>query len=352
MIFSSNNETELSQFDELLSLTISNLNDKSLKTPSEIGSLIGTKLEPYVKDLMSEIAEGTPFENSIELISGQKFPDILAKKYFGVEVKTTTQNHWKTTGNSIFEGTRVDGVERIFMLFGKLAAPIEFKYRPYEDCLSDIVVTHSPRYQIDMELPVGATIFDKIDTTYDELRNLENPIVPIVDYYKSKLKPGDNLWWIDQSNEKSSNLIVKMWNNLSPNEKKEIIIQAFIFFPEILSNSPTKFSRVALWLVTVKGVVCPNVRDLFTAGGKEEYISADGRLIVPKVFFKLIENLNEIVNELSSTPSEVLSEFWEVPIRRGNFLSTWIRLIAINANTLPDLSGVNVVGILLKEISF
>ena len=82
---------------------------------------------------MSELAVGTPFEDSIELIGGQKFPDIIAKKFYGIEVKTTTQNHWKTTGNSVLESTRVDNVERIFMLFAKLASPIEFRCRPYEE---------------------------------------------------------------------------------------------------------------------------------------------------------------------------------------------------------------------------
>ena len=39
------------------------------------------------------------------------------------------------------------------MLFGKLGGKTaEFKCRPYEDCLSDIAVTHSPRYLINMEL--------------------------------------------------------------------------------------------------------------------------------------------------------------------------------------------------------
>ena len=73
------------------------------------------KLEPYVGNVMTELAVGTAFENSIEVIGGQKFPDIVAKKFYGIEVKTTTQNHWKTTGNSVLESTRVDDVERIFM---------------------------------------------------------------------------------------------------------------------------------------------------------------------------------------------------------------------------------------------
>ena len=47
---------------------------------------------------MSELAVGTPFEDSIELIGGQKFPDIIAKKFYGIEVKTTVHGCFFQTG--------------------------------------------------------------------------------------------------------------------------------------------------------------------------------------------------------------------------------------------------------------
>lgn len=124
MIISTNPEPERNEFDLLLASTVSMLNSKAANSSNKINTLLGRNLEPYVKNLMTELAHGTTFESSIELIGGQKFPDIIAKKYYGIEVKTTTQNHWKTTGNSVMEGTRVEDVERIFMLFAKLAAPI------------------------------------------------------------------------------------------------------------------------------------------------------------------------------------------------------------------------------------
>src|SRR5690554_5148707 len=145
---------------------------------------MGRNLEPYVRDVMTDLAVGTPFEDSIELIGGQKFPDIIAKKYYGVEIKTTTKNHWRTTGNSIMESTRIEDVERIYMLFGKLGAPIKFKSRIYQECLAEVVVTHSPRYLIDMNLEEGNTIFDKINTPYDILRRSESPAKPIINYYR------------------------------------------------------------------------------------------------------------------------------------------------------------------------
>jgi len=199
MLISENPVPHKSEFANLLNATVDTLNTHARKSPTVIEKLTGNKLESYAGGIMAELAVGTPFENSIEVVGGQKFPDIVAKKYYGVEVKTTTQNHWKTTGNSVLESTRITDVERIFMLFGKLGRPISFKCRAYEACLSAVVVTHSPRYLTDMNLPEGHTIFDKIDIPYDTLRQRKNPIKPITEYYKSKLRPGQELWWIQDT---------------------------------------------------------------------------------------------------------------------------------------------------------
>lgn len=209
MVISSNPEPNKLIFQSLLDNTVQTLTDQSKKSQKVYLDLLGNKLENVVADVMSEKAKGTPFENSIELISGQKFPDIIANKYYGVEVKTTKQNHWTTTGNSVLEGTRVDGIERIFMLFGKMVSPVQFKCRPYEDCLSDVVVTHSPRYLINMDLQAGQTIFDKLDIPYDMLRNSPNPIKPITDYYRQFLKAGEEVWWLEQDEPKSTGLIIR-----------------------------------------------------------------------------------------------------------------------------------------------
>lgn len=125
MIVSVNSDPHKKEFSALLKATIDELNTQAKKSPARIEKLKGNKLEPFACNLMTDLAAGTPFENSIELIGGQKFPDIVAKNFYGIEVKTTAQNHWKTTGNSVLESTRVEDVERIFMLFGKLGKPIE-----------------------------------------------------------------------------------------------------------------------------------------------------------------------------------------------------------------------------------
>lgn len=350
MIVSVNPQPNKSEFDALLIATLQELNAHAKNPSKKIETLLGRNLEPYVKDLMAELAMGTAFENSIELIGGQKFPDIVVKKYYGVEVKTTTQNHWKTTGNSVLEGTRVEDVERIFMLFAKMASPIEFRCRPYEEVLSEIVVTHSPRYLIDMDLEVGKTIFDKINMPYDTLRKKENPIRPIVDYYKSILKPGEELWWMDvENNSKPSNIVIRIWNNLSLKEKQELKNRAMVFFPELFGNSNDKFSRLAIWLVTREAVVCPNVRDLFSAGGKNDYqIGKEVLTKVPRIFINLFENLPTIVETITQTPAFELSGYWETVTSENNKLIDWIDLVAKHANKIKDAKHLDIKQILAK----
>ena len=343
MIISANPEPNREEFDVLLNWTVEELNSQAKKSAKTVSALTGNKLEPLVKDVMTDLAVGSPFENSIELIGGQKFPDIVAKKYYGVEVKTTTQNHWKTTGNSVLETTRVDDVERIFMLFAKLASPIEFRCRPYEECLSEVVVTHSPRYLIDMNLEKGKTIFDKIKTPYDTLRKNENPIKPIVAYYKSKLKPGEDLWWIDQENTKSSNLVIKVWNNLSITEKQELKNKAMVYFPELFSNSSEKFGRFAIWLVTREAIVCPNIRDMFTAGGKGKIVVGKNVFSnVPRIFLHLFENFDSIIETLILTSPSELSEYWGFKTTEKRKVSDWIELVAENSKKISDAKHLNI----------
>lgn len=342
MVVSINSEPQKSEFNTLLNSTITELNAHAKKSPKVIEQLTGNKLEPYVCGLMSELAEGTSFEGSIVEWGGQKFPDIVANKFYGIEVKTTTKNHWKTTGNSVLESTRIEDVERIFMLFGKLGKPIEFKCRAYEECLSEVVVTHSPRYLIDMNLEKGKTIFDKIDTSYDALRKKANPIKSITDYYKSKLKPGQDLWWI-QDTEKANNLIINIWNNLSNIEQNYFVNKGMVIFPEIVGNRQDKYNRFAIWLVKNEGIVCPNVRDAFTAKGRADIILNNKEYKqVPRVFINLFENIDSIIDILKNTSVVELSEYWQEKTTEKKKINTWIEMVSINSRSVKGAKHLDI----------
>lgn len=332
MVISNNPEPPTESFEQLLNDTIGTLSELASRNSATYLDYTGTRLEPVVHDVMVEKAIGSCFENTIELISGQKFPDIVANRFYGVEVKTTKQPHWTTTGNSVLESTRVESVERIYLLFGKMNIPIEFKFRPYEKCLSEVVVTHSPRYLINMQLDEGETIFDKIGIDYDRLRNEDNPIRPIIDYYKAQLREGDELWWIDQgeSSEKeivSTNISIRLWSNLSQEGKADYSAKAMILFPELFGRSSHKYTRLATWLVS-QGIATPSLRDTFSAGGQVE-ISFDGITYenVPRVFKNLFDNLDIIRQIFSTIPKSDIEYYWESAITEDNKIQKWIELV-------------------------
>ena len=330
MVVSKNPDPSIKMFQSLLNSVVVTLDNESKTKQKEYLTLLGDKLEEVVAEIMTIHALGTPFESSIELISGLKFPDIIANNYYGVEVKTTKQNHWTTTGNSVLEGTRVDGIEKIFMLFGKMVAPIEFKCRPYEECLSEVVVTHSPRYLINMDLKIGETIFDKLDVPYEVLRKLNNPIKPITQYYRKFLKSGEEVWWMDQDDTKSTGLIIKLWKNLPPDTRKELMLKSMILFPEVFSKQNDKYNRLAVWLINQMGIVCPNIRDVFSASGqgtifwgKRPYTG------IPQIIVKMVNALPELNTILSAMENDILSENWNIKFKDRK--SAWINLVDENA---------------------
>jgi hypothetical protein len=291
-------------------------------------------LEDDVLAFLDKTAEGTKFEGTIEKISGQRFPDIVAGKYYGVEVKSSKDEDWITLGGSVNESTRVENVERIFLTFGKLIEPIEFRSRPYEDCLSDVVVTHYPRYKIDMKLKKGETIFDKMETTYDKLRLSDNPVGEIVDYYDSKLGENERLWWLSRDNKKEhiepTEITMKLFKTLSPVEKCLLRGQGFAFFPELLSDNNDKYEKFSLWLAAKHGLVTSSLRDLFSAGGVGTIETKNKSFNnVSRILINVNKDKDIISKTILNSNESVLKKNWKINnISNKDRIGQWIDISA------------------------
>lgn len=331
MIISENREPPFKLFEALMKNTDKLLNDEaSIKGDEFYLNKNGQALERIVLHALIDVSRGTPFENSIKLVSGRSFPDIVAAKYYGVEVKSTNKDQWKSIGSSILESSRVTGVERIYLTFGKLGKPVAFLSKPYEKCLSEIVVTHYPRYQIDMMLEDGDTVFDRIGIPYEELRLLEDPVKPVAAYYKSKLQKGESLWWTGGNVDTPAPITVKLWHNLTKSEKEKYIAMGYVLCPELLDISDySKYNRFALWLATSQGIVNNNIRDSFSAGGQKHiYVKSLGQdFKVPAVFERLVLYSKLIKSLLLSIDEEILREFWNVEYISDNRFEQWFNLI-------------------------
>ena len=120
MIISQNKKPTLSEFSSLVNKATLALNASAQHNVNYFLTRNAQKLEDDVLAALSVSAKGTAFEDSIVKVSGQRFPDIVAGKYYGVEVKSSKDVNWTTLGGSINESTRIEDVERIFLTFGKL----------------------------------------------------------------------------------------------------------------------------------------------------------------------------------------------------------------------------------------
>ena len=328
MIVAHNNIPTLGEFDALMKATDRLLNEEAKLNSNHFINHNGTALEEDVYEALNECAKNTAFENEIELVSGARFPDIIAKGVYGVEVKSTKKNHWVSIGSSILESTRAQDIQRIYMTFGKLAKPVQFKSRPYEQCLSGIAVTHSPRYKIDMTLGEEGNIFRKMGISYDDFRNETDPIKVFTSYYRKHLKKGQSLWWT--AGAESDNVVgnkVAMWKTLSSEEKNHYIALAFAYFPEIFSNRSDKYEKLSLWLTT-QGVVLPNVRDVFSAGGKATVVIDGHKHTLPAVYGRLLSNGSQLKNILKKCDREILRQHWEYPVHIKDPLACWIQIVS------------------------
>lgn len=297
----------------------------------------GDAFETIVFNNCLTASKGTPFEGHVIQTGAHAFPDIIARKFFGVEVKMTTADKWVSTGNSILETTRINEVERIYLFFGKLGGNVDIRYRAYQDCLYDIGVTHSPRYKIDMELSDGKSIFAKMGISYEDLRQDKHPIKRIKNYYRRQLQDGEELWWMDnQVEEKTVSPIIKPFRILSRQAQENYFVESMILFPEIFGKTQTKYERPAAYLITRYNCVSSNLRDIFSAGGQEKLTLHGKQVTVPKIFVHLFAKAKDIAVKITDIEEDDLKYYWKLFSLEGSRIELWKGMINKQASFQLD----------------
>lgn len=276
----------------------------------------------------------------IEYISGHRFPDIVArinaKQSLGIEVKTisTRNKSWKIMGGSIMESTRVPDVSRI-QIFCAKQSPFEIKYRPFEDCVEDVAVTHSPRYMLNMDIAQGEDLFHRLHCSYDEIRKMPNPFEAFRNYMVSSKKQSLNetddvqLWWFSPNEKEFSrqelaeqsfanslvNSQIRFWRELSVEEKEKIKIQMIVATPSILGG---QYENACQWLLQHQGIINPSFRDSFSAGGQ---VIVNG-VKVPKIIGNIDTWKKSIAEEFNSKELPQSSfEHWKSKVQAINKFS-------------------------------
>lgn len=344
-------------FEKIVSATVDKLKAIALSNPTIITSCKnGDDFELRVVDAVTEVLRELKIDAIIHHTpGGHAFPDIVLEfasgSKFGIEVKSSSASKskgWKINGNSVMGSTRDPDVIETFIIFGKTAKTmLEFKFRKYEDSVANVVVTHSPRYLIDMELEDGQTFFSKSKIDYNTLTTSENPIGIITSYFQQQ---GQKAWWLSDNTPAA----VRIFGELPEREQLELFGYGLAHFPELFQRNSKKYKRLAFWLATERSVVASSLRDDFSAGGQVDlFLNGHSYTKLPQIFKRLCDYREFLISSLNQAEPESLCSDWEeslVPKNNINAkVNAWISVAAknISQSQLPD--GVEPI-ILLKDI--
>lgn len=285
---------------------------------------------------------------------GHQFPDITytfsSGESFGIEVKSSKSsgNGWSINGNSILGKTSIKVIDTYIIFVKYNHNGLKIKAKRYEDSISDIVVTHSPRYKIDLSIANEETFFARSGISYIELNNSDDPIRLIVDYFCSQ---GETAWWLpNETMEKVSPAVISSLSEFKQRYPKlidDIYGKAYVLFPEILfySSNQHKYNNLAKWLMANYSIADASLRDKFSAGGKKHIEIHDfvSTYAYPRIIFNLQLNINSVKKAFNTVSRGQLKLYWpqyfvsnDNVIERQNY---WIKTILSDWKPSVEIYG-------------
>lgn len=284
------------------------------------------QFENRVREVLDEIS---PFKVDFNS-KAQAFPDIALGE-FGVEVKFTLNDTWRSVANSILENQRVEDVKYIYVVFGKMGGVPEVRWKSWNDSVIHVRTSHVPRYEVDVnEDPDNPkqSLFQLMGIDYDDFRVLSmNEKMKYVRAYVKKIHPNEHLWWIEDSYEElHTSGLARLYTSLSTEEKLRHRAEAALLCPEIVKSGRTrnKYDRIVIFLLTYYGIICHQARDLFSAGSV-------GNPSNDKKIDNYIENalllLEPYMKEAARTLDDKLFvEYWGKSCPPEKRIAEWLRM--------------------------
>ena len=259
----------------------------------------------------------------------QAFPDIALGEY-GVEVKFTLSDTWRSVANSILETQRVDTVKYVYIVFGKMGGIPQVRWGEYESSVIHVRTSHVPRYEIELPTDTASarmSLFEEMGIRYDDFRVL--PMQTKMKYvraYARKIHPDGRLWWIEEreSDEHTVPIHARLYSNLDTEEKTRLRAEAALLCPRIVEpgRSRNKYDDMVLFLLTYHGVICHQARDLFSAGSAANPTNDDAGGIYIERALKLIErDMREAALRMDDA---LFIEYWGESVTPENRIARWL----------------------------
>lgn len=260
----------------------------------------------------------------------QAFPDIAMGKY-GVEVKFTLNDTWRSIANSVLETHRIDEVEHIYIVFGKMGGTPQVGWAEYEKSVIHVRTSHVPRFEVELPTDTATqkeSLFQQMGISYDKFRLLSmQEKMRYIRAYARKIHPDGRLWWIEykDTDGHTTPLQARLYTNLSLEEKTKLRAEAALLCPAIVKSgrSKNKYDDMVLYLLTYHGVLCHQARDLFSAGSVANPNNDDNGGIYIQRALKLIEN--EMKEAALRMEDALFVEYWRESVEPKNRIKKWLQ---------------------------
>ena len=296
--------------------------------------------ENRVREVLSEITIADESINIDFSPHPQAFPDIAMGK-FGVEVKFTLNNTWRSVANSVLETQRVDSVTQIYIVFGKMGGVPEVRWGDYENSVMHVRTSHVPRFEVD--LTSNQSLFERMGITYNEFRKLEmhEKMEYIREYARGRLRKGERLWWLEDKDmdEQTVPIQARLYTTLDTAEKTKLRAEAALLCPAIVKSgrSRNKYDDMVLYLLTYHGVLCHQARDLFSAGSVANPRNDDEGGIYIERALRLIEN--EMREAALRMEDALFTEYWGESVPPEQRIKRWLeKADALAQDWIPSKS--------------
>lgn len=287
--------------------------------------------EKRVREVMSDLLKGSGNEAAPNIDQG--FPDIVVGG-FGAEVKATESDNWRCIANSVSEGQRALDVDHIYLVYGKMGGIAEVRWAPYGESIVHVRTSHVPRFEV--EIGSDRSLFAQIGITYEEFRTrpMEEKMPYIREYARGRLKPGERLWWLENrdldEHSHSLSLEAKVYMDLPTEEKRRLRAEAALLSPKVVGSSKTKhkYVDVVMYLMSYRGVICPQARDLFSAGsvaGKDR-----GGNYVMRSLMDIEAEMRDAAFELEDA---LFEEYWGAVPPADERIKKWLQMADAIAST-------------------
>jgi hypothetical protein len=324
------------EFEEILDRVCAKLTDEAGSTSFQSAG----QFEDRVRQVVHEAIESDASITIDFTPHLQAFPDIAVGR-FGVEVKFTLNDSWRSVANSVLESNRIESVEKVYIVFGKMGGTPEVRWGDYEQSVVHVRTSHVPRFEV--ELFADRSLFELMGISYDEFRALDMnaKMLHIRSYARSRLGKGERLWWLEDTQDATHSLPIqaRLYTSLASEEKLKLRAEAALLCPSIVDSGRTrnKYDDVVLYLLTYHGVICHQARDLFSAGSVANPNNDDEGGIYIERALKLVEG--EMIEASLRMDDALFVEYWGESVRPEDRIRRWLeRADSVAKDWTPSVS--------------